>query len=390
MPKRITTEEFIKKAKKVHGDKYDYSKVKYTNSQTKVCIICPIHGEFWQLPYSHMKGFGCKKCCCEKISHKLSSNTQEFIKKARKVHGDKYDYSKVEYINNSTKVCIICPEHGEFWQSPNNHLSKKQNCPKCGLEHLSKIKSLNMQEFIKKAKEIHGDKYDYSKVKYINSKTKVCIICPEHGEFWQTPLSHITGRGCRKCGFINSKRKQSLSNEEFIERAKEIHGDKYDYSKVKYVNTRQKVTIICFKHGDFKQEPRAHLQGQGCPKCNQSHLEEEINSFLIKSKIKFIYQANKKDLKWLGKQSLDFYLPDYNAAIECQGEQHFKNTSFGSKNDKLIIKKAKDIKKRDVIKYNKCIENNLRLFYYTHYDINDFMGNKIFKDKEELLKEIII
>lgn len=250
-------------------------------------------------------------------------------------------------------------------------------------------KRITTEEFIKKAKEVHGNKYDYSKVKYTNSQTKLCIICPIHGEFWQLPYSHMKGFGCKKCCCEKMSHKLSLNTQEFIEKAKEIHGNKYDYSKVEYVNTRQKVIIICFKHGDFKQEPRAHLQGQGCPKCNQSHLEEEINSFLIKSKIKFIYQANKKDLKWLGKQSLDFFLPDYNAAIECQGEQHFKNTSFGCKNDKLIIKKAKDIKKRDVIKYNKCIENNLRLFYYTHYDINDFMGNKIFKDKEKLLKEII-
>ena len=115
-------------------------------------------------------------------------NAQEFIEKAKRIHGDKYDYSKTEYINATTKVCIICPEHGEFWMTPNNHThgTHPQNCPKC----VGGVRS-NTDDFIKKAKELHGDKYDYSKVNYVNNKTKVCIICPEHGEFWVTPSNHI-------------------------------------------------------------------------------------------------------------------------------------------------------------------------------------------------------
>ena len=114
----MTTEEFIKKAKEIHGNKYDYSKVEYKNTSTKVCIICPEHGEFWQTPNHHLQGHGCPKCKNEKIRKRHTHNITIFIEKARKVHGDKYDYSKAEYINASTKVCIICPEHGEFWQTP--------------------------------------------------------------------------------------------------------------------------------------------------------------------------------------------------------------------------------------------------------------------------------
>ena len=112
--RKLTTYEFIEKAKKVHGDKYDYSKVEYVNSRTKICIICPQHGEFWQTPNAHLMKEGCPKCKGENVSKVNRRTTNEFIEKAKKVHGDKYDYSKVDYKNNSTKVCIICPIHGEF------------------------------------------------------------------------------------------------------------------------------------------------------------------------------------------------------------------------------------------------------------------------------------
>ena len=187
---KITTNEIIAKAKLVHGDKYDYSKVDYVKDYIKVCIICPEHGEFWQRPHAHLQGQGCPKC----KSKKQTCTTDEFIAKAKKIHGDKYDYSKVKYIDTKSKVCVVCPEHGEFWQTPHNHLSG-QGCPKCGVEKQTSTK----EEFIKKAKEIHGDKYDYSKVDYSNAHTKVCIICPNHGEFWQTPNNHLRGHGCPKC-----------------------------------------------------------------------------------------------------------------------------------------------------------------------------------------------
>ena len=250
--KRCTTKEFIAKAKIVHGDKYDYSKVNYVNNSTKVTIICPVHGEFEQRPSTHLSGHGCPSCSGRK---KLTK--EEFIKRAKEVHGDKYDYSKVNYVNSSTKVTIICPKHGEFEQTPNLHL-KSQGCPNC-----SGNKKMTIEEFIKRAKKVHGDKYDYSKVKYVNAMTKVTIICPIHGEFEQTPAKHLSGSGCIRC-----VKKKQLTTEEFIEKAREVHGDKYDYSKVNYVNTYTKVTIICPIHGDFEQTPNAHLAGQGCPICN--------------------------------------------------------------------------------------------------------------------------
>ena len=259
---KLTTEEFIKKAREVHGDKYDYSKVEYVNTRTKVCIICPEHGEFSQRPSDHINGHECPQCGKEKNKKSRSKNIVQFVEEARKVHGDKYDYSKVKYVNGTTKVTIICPEHGEFQQRPLNHLNG-QGCPQCvGRE------KLNTKEFIKRAREVHGDKYDYSKVNYVNNRTKVTIICPEHGEFLQRPSGHLSGKGCKKCSIDSNADSSRKTKEWFIEEAQKVHGDKYDYSKVKYVNNATKVAIICPEHGEFLQSPKLHIKGAGCPWCS--------------------------------------------------------------------------------------------------------------------------
>jgi len=295
---RITnTENFIKLAKEVHGDKYDYSKTRYINSQTKVKIICPIHGEFEQRPNCHIKGNGCPKCNTENKHDRYAKSKEQFIEEARKVHGDKYDYSKVKYINSNTKVKIICPIHGEFEQSPVSHLHGGHGCPNCaGQPHYT------TETFIEKAKEIHGDKYDYSKVEYVNAKTDITIICPKHGEFKQQPYVHLNSNGCPKCGNEISSIKQSMGKEEFIRRAKEIHGDRYDYSKVEYINNNTPVCIICQIHGEFWQAPLHHLLGQGCKLCNHGltkqykfNLLEEFESeydfraFLANNDVNILY-----------------------------------------------------------------------------------------------------
>ncbi len=253
---RLSIKEFINRAKKVHDDKYDYSKVSHTNRNDKVTITCPIHGDFKQISNSHLQGQGCPKCGG---SEKLT--TEEFIKKAIIVHGDKYNYSNTNYINSQTKLLITCKQHGDFEQIPHNYL-KGYGCPHCskGL-----VKS-NITNFLKFAKELHGDKYDYSLVKKINSKTKVKIICPEHGEFLLAPYSHLNGYGCLKCSGINR-----WTNKSFIEKAKELHGDKYDYSLVKYKNIDTKVKLICPEHGMFEQTPYHHMKKSGCPICNRGY-----------------------------------------------------------------------------------------------------------------------
>ena len=278
---------------------------------------------------------------------------EEFIEKAREIHGDKYDYSKVEYINNHTKVCIICPEHGEFWQMPNDHLKG------CGCSSCCGLKKLTTEEFIKKARKIHGDKYDYSKVEYINNETMVCIICSEHGEFWQTPHTHLKGGGCPKCRYINAwNTRGRISTEEFIEKARRIHGNKYDYSKVEYKDNRTKVCIICPEHGELWQTPNDHLNNRGCPICSESYLEKEIRVFLEKEKIKYKYEKRFENFSY---KSLDFYLPDYNIAIECQGIQHFEPVEFFGGKETFLKQIKNDKEKKDY-----CENNNIKLIYVSY------------------------
>ena len=370
-----STKEWIEKAHKVHGDKYDYSKVKYIDAHTKICIICPDHGEFWQTPNNHLSNRGCSKCSCKYVP-----TTEEWVMFARKKHGDKYDYSKVRYVNGKTKVCIICHEHGhgDFWQEANSHLSGC-GCPKCANETVGERCRSSKEEFIKKANKVHKNKYDYSKVQYIGAHTKVCIKCPEHGEFWQTPHNHTQGQGCFKCGIKNSREKNTLTKEEFIKKARKVHGDKYDYSKVKYVNARTKVCIICPKHGEFWQNPADHLSGKGCQTCNLSHLERSVMNYLDEVGITYDYQ---KRFDWLSKQSLDFYLPDYNVGIECQGEQHFFPVEyFGG--DKTF----KNTLERDKRKKALCEEHGIKLLYFgntPNYDT--FLGDVVHDDVQYIIE----
>lgn len=280
--------------------------------------------------------------------------TEVFIEKAIKIHGNKYDYSKVKYVNSKTKVCIICPKHGEFWQFPNNHLSG-HGCQKCVLEKSYKTNRMTSEEFIKKARKVYGDKYVYLNIEYINARTNVCIICPEHGEFWQTPDNHLHGHECPKC----AHRSYKYTTEEWIKKAKEVHGDKYDYSKVNYTDNRTKVCIICKKHGEYWQSPHDHLRGNSCPKCKMSHLEEKVFLFLKNKQIEFEYDV--RNLEWLNGLTLDFYLPKHKIAIECQGLQHFEDSGFF---------KCKEVKKRDEIKRKLCEENGIKMLYYSDLKIN--------------------
>lgn len=199
----FTTDIFIQRAKEIHGEKYDYSLVNYVNAKTRVKIMCTEHGIFEQIPYNHLSGKGCKECGCKENGKNRSITLENFLEKARKVHGDTYDYSKSKVENYKTKIEIICKTHGSFFQTPNNHLRGK-GCKECGkestLNHIYENCSSNTEDFIIKSKELHGDTYDYSKVEYVNNSTPVEIICKIHGEFLQLPHNHLGGKGCKECG----------------------------------------------------------------------------------------------------------------------------------------------------------------------------------------------
>lgn len=282
---RLTQEQFIERSIEIHGGKYDYSKVEHINNRKKVIIICNIHGEFKQSPGSHFSGSGCPVCGRESQTEKRKFTTKEFIEDARDVHGDRYDYSKVKYINSRTNVTIICKEHGEFYPRPGNHIGRESGCPECSIIETHEDQKKTLEEFIQDSKNVHGDRYDYSKVIYINSKTKVTVMCREHGEFYPTPNLHQRGTGCPQCSLLEQSQRQTKTLEGFIEDSIEVHGDLYDYSLVDYVNTETKVTVRCKKHDElFYPIPNNHLRGSGCPECKTDKLTKSLEEFIEDSR----------------------------------------------------------------------------------------------------------
>jgi hypothetical protein len=170
----------------------------------------------------------------------------------------------------------VCPEHGAFLQRPHNHIFGRQGCPQCGLlKALRRKKVLAARQFYDTARSVHGNRYDYSKVNYENAKTNVEIICPIHGEFSQTPDSHTQGAGCAKCAGV-----QKISQAEYIERANEVHNNRYLYTELEYVNAKEKVTIICPEHGPFRQMAYNHLMARGCPSCATSGFDKDKPAIL--------------------------------------------------------------------------------------------------------------
>lgn len=192
--------------------------------------------------------------------------TEQFIEQAKSRHGERYNYSKVDYKNRRDKVIIICKEHGEFKQKPYQHTIKGSECPKC-TKQKGAHNRLTKGIFIERSKLVHGDKYDYSKSEYNTWDNPITIICKQHGEFQQRAGVHLCGMGCGRCGIEQTMKKLRSTKSEFVEKAKTIHGDNFDYNSVDYTNNETKVVIICRKHGEFKQVPYNHLMGQGCPKC---------------------------------------------------------------------------------------------------------------------------
>ena len=319
----------------------------------------------------------------------MAKTTEQYIADVKKIHGDKYDYSKTKYCGYYDYITIICPKHGEFEQRASTHI-QGSGCPKCGREvkRPPHPKKSNTNEFIKKSLEIHGNKYDYSKVDYKNDRTKVCIICPEHGEFLQNPCKHLAGQGCKECGRIRTISSHLNTTDDFVKRIKSIYGDKYDYSKVEYVKAKIKVCIICKTHGEFWARPDHLLNGHGCKKCRESGIEREVRMLLLEHNINIIQEYRNQEI--FGKQSLDFYLPDYNIGIECQGEQHFKDNFYKNKNILESKEHLLYVQELDQRKKKLCKENDIHLIYYVPLIFSKYMDKDdiYFSDAEELINYI--
>ena len=308
-------EEFIEKARAVHGDKYDYSLVDYMSSSENIRIICPKHGIIKQRPGNHLNSCGCAKCGKENYSKTRKKTKEQFIIECNKLHKGKYDYSNTIYTNCKDKIKIECKKHGVFELIADNHL-RKDGCKKCKKEEDAKK---SYDNFINKSKEKHGDKYDYSLVEYTLSKNKVRIICPSHGEFSQIAMNHISGLGCNKCN-LQKRFDNRETTEGLVKKFKEINGDKYSYTKTIYNGCDEKVIICCKKHGQFKKTPSSHLSGSGCMKCGNEITSKKLTS----NTEEFIEKA-----KTIHGESYDYTLVDYNHSrdkveIVCKHHGVFK------------------------------------------------------------------
>ena len=247
----------------------------------------------------------------------------------------------------------------------------------------TKDSHLTQEEFVKKAKIIHGEKYDYSESHFTKMTTKIKIICPTHGEFWQTPYKHIKeSQGCPRC-----TGKYPYTTEEWINMCNKKHNNKYDYTKSVYVNYDEKVCIVCPKHGEFWQSAGQHLSGHGCPVCNESKIEKEINDALKSNNYIFERQYTEQWLKHKHKLFVDFYIPDKKIAIECQGLQHFMPVDFAGLGKEWAEKLYLENIERDKIKKKLCENHGITVLYYTN--INDIViGDNTFNNINLLLNKI--
>ena len=303
---------------------------------------------------------------CPKCVNK-NVTIEEFIKKAKNIHGNKYDYSLAKYLNSKIKIKIICPKHGEFLQIPNSHLMNR-GCPKCKVEKMIISRQLTTKIFINKANLIHNYKYDYSLVEYKNNHTKIKIICSEHSIFKQIPNTHLNGGGCPKCAGLNK------TTEEFIIGAKRVHGDKYDYSVTNYIGSKKCLKIICLEHGLFEQKASDHLSGCGCPICKESKGEIKIKKYLEKQNIEFIKEKIFNNCKNKLPLRFDYYLPKYKLLIEYDGEQHFKAVEYFGGEKSFITRQ-----KIDNIKTEFAKANDIKLIRIAYNENVEEKLNKIFE-----------
>lgn len=315
-----TTEQFIEKAKNIHGDKYGYQEVCYVNAKTKVKVFCKKHEYFFlTTPCAMLGGRGCPKCGLERRVNKRRGTLENFIKKSKEVHGEQFDYSEAKYVNSHVKVKLFCRDHSIwFFTDPSNHLAGK-GCPKCRGAKISAKKFRTLEEFIARAKKAHGNKYDYGKAVYLGIENKLTIICPVHGEWEQAGKHHVNGHGCPRCGFEEGSRKNRNTLEYFIKEAKKRHaGKKYDYSKAEYTNSHGSVTIICHNHKKpfrFSQHAGAHLSGSGCPKC-AGNIKGNTKDYLEKVKSIFGDRYNYDRVEYNGAFE--------NIWLECKKHGWFK------------------------------------------------------------------
>jgi hypothetical protein len=365
--KRRTTEQFIQEAQQIHQDKYRYSQSIYKNANNKVAITCLVHGEFEQIPADHLRGMGCRKCGAELRGNKRRTGQGEFIDRATKVHKGFYQYEYIDYKGTDSKVRITCPKHGDFLQSPHSHL-KGSGCKECRKELISKIMTIPVEDFLDRAKETHGDRYEYTVSQYKNLESRIKINCREHGDFYQTARMHVKGQGCPRCGVESGGRIIRSNTEEFIYQANILHEGKYDYSLTKYSLSSEKLTVICSRHGAFKQKPNDHLDGHGCPSCGVTISTTETKLFdAVREIHPDALNNDRSGVAGIGVKlplELDIYIPSASLAIEVNGLRWHSSMQQDRQGRDWVINHQKK-------KLEACKANGVQLLNFYEDEINN-------------------
>lgn len=414
---KLTKEEFLRRAKEKYGLRFCYDNLKYIDYIQETTFFCNEHGEFRTSPSFHLsrKNGNCPQCT-RYNQRKMNSGqtTDQFVAKLKTVFGDLYDYKVTDFFTMKQQVKVRCIKHNYIFSRLPKSLLEGVGCPICEQEEIEKYvsnkeealkrrreyrenqkrkreisnslgtfqrtKTWDKDSFLKYAKLIHGDDYSYEKVNYVNFTTHVIIHCNRHNfDFPQTPQKHLRGQGCPKC--IGRGR----TIKDFVEEARSIHGDRYEYSLVKSLVYGQKIPIFCRRHKEiFMMTPSKHLGGEGCPLCSTSKLELKVISYLKKN-TNFIFdtQIMFDWLKTSRSMPLDIYIPEIQVAIECQGLQHFsaRDRFGGEEGHKIQVQ-------RDKLKYAQCNENGIEIIYFVDrgYNVKQEYIGRVFNDIDEMIE----
>ena len=374
--KRYTTKTFKERIHEIYGDSIILDKIEDIENKQRndfVTLICPKHGEYTKTINSLLKGTGkCDKCRFNWLT------IDEFFEKFNSVYTDEekenYSFEKLNLKGNKDEIIVTCKKHGDFPTTPYIFLNH-HGCKRCSCEKIAKNRKITVYEFIRRSKENHKDEngeplYDYSKVEILDELPKyVELGCKIHGWFKQNAFSHMYGAGCIKCNWDRWSKEKMKSHGQYVLDCDKVHGKgRYIYLS-EYKGKNEPITFQCAKCGRITTIlADKHLNGgSGCSFCIKSKLERDVQLFLENNNINFIPQFTV-----IGRQSLDFYLDDYNIGIECQGSQHFYNKHFKEGLDTII--------KRDIRKYNYCNDNDINLIYYTEPKLFklDFINNENF------------
>lgn len=364
---RLTTDDFIKKAIFVHGNQYTYDNVVYVNSSTHVNVTCKVHGDFPVRPYNHIHGrTGCPKC---DKSHKQTRD--EFIERAIKKHGSLYNYDKVVFTNMQNPVEIVCAIHGSFWQPPTKHLIHK--CPRCS------GKWQTLEDYSRRANIVHNYKYTYTSLSTSNGRSYIDIVCPYHGTFNQDVQAHLNGNGCPSCANV-----ARWTRDRFLSTVKEIHGGLYTYPELpEKLRRRDKIAILCKKHGLFYQTLGKHVSGRGCSRCKASYAQKRMARFCRKHNIVYEEELWFPDCRDINPLPFDLAVYNYNKSkllglIEYDGEHHYHCIDRGGacNGKELLI----TMQKHDKIKDEYCATRGIRLLripYYDKYKLDEILAREV-------------